>query len=947
MCLIFIGQNLCGQNRTPNRWIPNEFILQFKSSNDFSSFLNQNSETNGRFEKIANTAPDWNIYLFRSNSTTDSPYSLLTQLRQNPGIANAQFNTGLTTRLKPNDAYFNSQWQHNNDGSQGGVNNVDMDTDLAWDLSTSSTTEAGDSIVICIIDDGLQMDHEDIFENLYINYKEIPNNKIDDDVNGYIDDHLGWNTDLKNDKIDPGVHGTPVTGLAGAKGNNKKGIAGVMWNTKILFIQGGSNEANAIESYHYAWNARKLYNETNGLKGAFIVATNTSWGADYAFPEDAPLWCAVYDSLGSVGILNAASTANLDINVDQEGDLPTTCESDYLITTTNLNWLNNKEPGSAFGSKSIDLGTYGENVLSTSIGNSYKSFSGTSAAAPSLTGAIGFLYSLPCNNLPKLARSNPAAAAYEAKQLLLAGTKSNSDLKGITVTGGSLNIYQSALLVSPLEFQSIQPNEIRIKILDSLAQFPIYLQYKLKGTGDWTEMTIYSNEILVLKGLEPCSEYEFRIRGLCSKYINNFSPIRTYKTIGCCEPLAKFKIENISANQCNIQLLDLFIQDTVYLSIVDHADQTTKLRYIRPDENRISITGLEPCNTYDLYFAVKCNDKLLIDSTKLIKIKTEGCQSCSELQYCQRVKSKSNFEWIHSVSLNGQRIVTENNGGFGNFVGTEKDFQISSGSDHLIQIEPAYFIDSSELAYGAWIDFNLNGEFDSEEQLLDPTVRTKEGIKNRFQIPSGTKAGIYRLRCVAKFAELNTTDAEPCFSGLEFGESEDYCVYISNQECSDKISTPLIIIMDSVVQFNFPTHYNIKYLLRDFRSTILKEDEIYVDHLRFQQLDPCTNYIFSYKASCAVWPNYQHIHFTSGGLNCSNRTHSQLISHFDIQNDKIVLSEDQMSNISKLLWYDLAGRLIESVDPLSEVQIPPIIGFYLLRIKYKNGEEQFLKLQQF
>src|SRR5690606_27888318 len=142
----------------------------------------------------------------------------------------------------------------------------------------------GDTIVVAIIDDGINPNHPDIQGNLWNNRHEIAGNGIDDDLNGYVDDVLGWNTysTPMNDNITGGSwgggHGTPVAGIVGAKGDNNVGVAGVNWNVKLMIIVGGGDQADALTAYGYVLASRKQYNETNGEKGAFIVSTNASWG---------------------------------------------------------------------------------------------------------------------------------------------------------------------------------------------------------------------------------------------------------------------------------------------------------------------------------------------------------------------------------------------------------------------------------------------------------------------------------------------------------------------------------------------------------------------------------------------------------------------------------------------------------------------------------------------
>lgn len=91
-------------------------------------------------------------------------------------------------------------------------------------------------------------------------------------------------------------------------------------------VQGfNQSEAVALRAYGYCLKQRRVYNQTNGSKGAFVVVTSSSFGVDYGQPANYPLWCAFYDSLGNAGILSAGATANLNINIDVTGDIPTSC----------------------------------------------------------------------------------------------------------------------------------------------------------------------------------------------------------------------------------------------------------------------------------------------------------------------------------------------------------------------------------------------------------------------------------------------------------------------------------------------------------------------------------------------------------------------------------------------------------------------------------------------
>ena len=382
-----------------------------------------------------------NIWLMDFNEQRTSVENMLTRLKENPAVANAQVNHIITNRKKPNDTEYSKQWQYHNTATAG-----DIGAEDAWEHTTGGVTTAGDTIVLAVIDDGFDLSHTDFGDNLWVNRHEIPGNNIDDDGNGYKDDVKGWNADNNNDNIGTGGgHGTPVAGICGAKGDNNKGVAGVNWNVKLMIIIGGGAEADAIKAYSYALENRKLYNKTKGEKGAFVVGTNASWGVDYGKAADAPLWCALYDTLGNHGILNAGATANNDVDVDTEGDLPTQCPSEYLISVTNQGEDGKKIQSSGSGVKSIDLGAPGQGTWTTAKGDKYGGFGGTSGATPHVTGAIGLIYSTPCMQFAVAAIEDPAGTALKVRKYILDGVVANTTMNGKTVTGGSLNVNNAIL----------------------------------------------------------------------------------------------------------------------------------------------------------------------------------------------------------------------------------------------------------------------------------------------------------------------------------------------------------------------------------------------------------------------------------------------------------------------------------------------------------------------
>jgi subtilisin family serine protease len=332
-------------------------------------------------------------------------------LRQSDKVKYIQNNHFVTSRtITPDDEYYNWQW------APAKIKLPDV-----WDEYTTGGTSAnGDDIVIAIVDGGFDLAHEDL--NFWKNTNEIPGNGIDDDNNGYIDDYDGWNAYSSTGNIPNQNHGTHVAGIAGAIGNNGTGISGVNWNIEVLPVAGSSGtEATVVEAYSYILEMRALYNETNGQSGAFIVVTNSSFGVDPGDPDDFPIWCSMYDELGNEGILNCAATANENWNIDQVGDVPTACSSEFLIAVTNTTSSDNKYPDAGYGVTHIDLGAPRTNIYSTLPGDNYGYNTGASMATPHVAGVIALMYASMCQDMIQDYKNTPGDFALMVRQYLLEG----------------------------------------------------------------------------------------------------------------------------------------------------------------------------------------------------------------------------------------------------------------------------------------------------------------------------------------------------------------------------------------------------------------------------------------------------------------------------------------------------------------------------------------------
>ena len=428
-------------------YVLGDMLIMIDDNENIKNVINAYSTVNGfktGLKENKLVSKPTNIWLLNFNNNVISHVDMMAALAASEHVLLIQNNHKVTQRLAPNDTDYSTQWHHDD-----GATDNDIDSELAWNITTGGQTSNGDDIVVCVLEGGgSDWSHPDLVDNHWTNTLEIPNNNIDDDNNGYIDDVNGWNVGNSNDVIGAGGHGTSVSGMIGAKGNNNSQVVGANWDVKIMQVDMpfGLSEANVIDSYTYPLVMRQLYTATNGDSGAFVVATNASWGIDGGDPANAPLWCAFYDSLGNHGILNFGATANNNVNIDVVGDLPTGCGSDYMISVTATNNADVRT-FSGYGQTTIDLGAPGESVVTTANGGGITSTSGTSFATPLTAGVCGLIYSVPCSNLADLSMQDPQGAADIVRGAILNGVDPVANLATETVTGGRLNAFNSCDII--------------------------------------------------------------------------------------------------------------------------------------------------------------------------------------------------------------------------------------------------------------------------------------------------------------------------------------------------------------------------------------------------------------------------------------------------------------------------------------------------------------------
>ena len=761
-------------------YVSGEIILQLARPNAIIQMTKDLETVHGKKSeiKIINELSDMaHIWHIAYNAQSVSDEEMLLAVKLNRNVREAQFNHYVQLRSVPNDAQYNQQWQYDNNGSNGGTPDADIDAPEAWDITTGGMTADGDTIVVAIVDDGVNLNHPDLQGNLWKNYAEIPGNGIDDDGNGYIDDVNGWNAESNNGSITGGGHGTPVAGIVGANGNNGIGVAGVNWDVKLMIIRGSSgNEATVIAAYGYALKMRKLYNQTNGAEGAFVVATNSSFGVDNGNPTNYPLWCAMYDSMGVAGILSAGATANANSNVDVVGDLPTACSSNYLLSVTNVGRNDNKVTQAGYGATTIDMGSFGEATY-TLTQSAYGGFGGTSGATPHVAGTAALMYSVPCPEFIQFAKSDPAAATLQIKEWIMESGDANSSLVGITVSEKRLNAFNAVSEVlnncgaCPLPGGVISSNltvdSATISWNVSSAATQYILQYREVGAGTWSEQIVSASPIK-LGGLISCTNYQYRLRSVCNADSSSgYTNIRTFQTDGCCEAPLSTSLSGLGENnvQINWPTVTAAISYNFRYRAEGSATWTTITNITNPNQ---TLNGLTLCTRYEYQIATTCIAGLT-DYGTLYTFKTKGCGACEELSYCQSFAT-SDYLYIDKIQIGDINNISGDDLGYGNFISTDFAWLMADSASN-ITLTPAFPLFPLSANWKVWIDWDQNGVFESSEMVI---TASGNGALTRAITPPATAApGITRMR----IAVAGLGNPVECGDG-DFGEIEDYCVRV-------------------------------------------------------------------------------------------------------------------------------------------------------------------------
>jgi serine protease len=332
----------------------------------------------------------------------------ISALKRSPKVSYAEPDYVVRVDATPNDPSYSQLWAMQNTGQTGGTNDADIDADLAWDVTTGSS-----SIVVGVVDTGVNYNHPDLAANIWSN----------PGINGCAAGTHGYRSEGAITSCDPNddhFHGSHVSGTIGAVGNNNTGVVGVNWSVKIMGLKflnssGSGSTVDAINVIHWAVLAKQA--------GVNLRVLSNSWGGG-GFSQ------SLLDEINFAGqndILFVAAAGNSSSNNDTSPMYPCAYNASNIVCVAASDANDNRASFSSYGQTTVDLAAPGVSILSTVLGTGYGTYSGTSMATPHVSGTAALV----------LSHANQTVSAL--KSTLLNSVDVLPQWAGLVASGGRLN----------------------------------------------------------------------------------------------------------------------------------------------------------------------------------------------------------------------------------------------------------------------------------------------------------------------------------------------------------------------------------------------------------------------------------------------------------------------------------------------------------------------------
>jgi len=783
--------------------IPNEVIVRLqKGGNDERIVYQMPPNYEFQIDRLLSAPTD--IWLFTFNDRVVRVNQVIRDLKNLTEVFQAQVNTLVDLREAPNDPLYGNQWHHQN-----------INSEEAWDITTGGLSATNDDIVICIIESANVMGHPDLVGNHWTNTAEVYDG-TDTDGNGYIDDVNGWNVSTNNDNIGTGGHGTSVAGMMGAVGNNGVGVAGSNWDVKMMVVAGYAQpftQANIVEAYTYPLSARLLWNSTDGAEGAFVVATNASWGVDFGDPNNYPIWCGFYDDLGHAGIINCGATTNQNVNVDIVGDVPTACPSNYMVGVAATNISDTSASG--YGPNTINVAAPGTGIYTTN-NSGYGTTSGTSFASPLTAGVIGLMYSIPCESFMTIVKADPQGAADIVMQALYDGVDQSAHLMTRVITGGRIN-SKNAIDILMDAVCVVNDNDVGVinmnQPMDGLLSENETIEITIRNFGVNTQSN-FDVTYQIDGGIIITETFTGSIESATNETFT-FSSTADLSTVGETYSITASTALAIDEDTSN----DAFTKEVTHLfpddiGVSDLLEPVSGSGLSNAETITIEITNYGGVSQSNFDVSYTIDGGPVVTETFAGPL---GVGETIEYSFTQTADFSTIGDYIVNATTllagdadpaNDSLIVTithavcqpQSNCSFGDgltrFILEEINLPTitCSGNGYIDLTQHAATLDAevgeytatirtgfSNQQFSAWIDFNDNGVFESSEQIFSDVVVATANVDVNvpFTIPSDAFNGDHIMRVRGKWGAGSGELNDPC-GDLQWGNTVDFTATIIN-----------------------------------------------------------------------------------------------------------------------------------------------------------------------
>jgi hypothetical protein len=442
------------------------------------------------------------------------------------------------------------------------------------------------------------------------------------------------------------------------------------------------------------------------------------------------------------------------------------------------------------------------------------------------------------------------------RDAIFAGVDVKPNLVGEIKYGGRVNAYNSLQLLLEQCGPCPRPFGIQLsELTDTLAvvnwfstDSTLYTNFRWRILGDTAWVDIDSAESpLVLDNLAACTQYEFQLEDICSDSVSGYTPSFIFKTDGCCEPPQLLSVNSISETSAIATWEPILAANAYNVKITSPQGEILLLNIINQS---LFFSDLDSCTDYQVQIQTVC-DTGLTDFSLPVQFRTLGCGACTDKAYCEAIADDASQEWIDKVVLNTLDHVSGSNGGYADFTNLSTD--LTTYNQYSISLSPGFSGFSLNERWGVWIDFNQDGVFNNSTERVFSSAPSSTTVTGTVVIPGDALPGSTRMRVIMRF---NTSPANGCDNGFNYGEVEDYCVNII-------LGNPPVCIMPTNLDTTQVTHESadlswapvadaIGYDIRVKETSASNWNVITVTapELSVGSLALCTEYEFQVRSNC-------------------------------------------------------------------------------------------------